>query len=479
MDSSIRTPLPAFDNILPRIYANLIFCFPIKPENEPRKVYEYLREGLSRTVESMPLLGGTVVSIQSDVQDTRKGRLEIVLPPHKDDCVVPLTFQDLTAVLDYDELMAEGLPDESLDGELLLSWGVMADTQIGSAVLMAQANFLRGGCFLSVGLHHSVGDGAAVVHMMQVWAQHCRQLQIGGDLEPVRAISQDLNRDLLRELWTANGNQHDASAYRHASREMWRFIGLKPVTDVPGSANGTGTPSTAPNTETGIFYVSGSAFAKLKEAGTKSSLSGVTANDALMALLWRGISKARFPADDPIHTRNETASLDTTVDGRAKFSSACPQDYFGNLVLMNTTFMSLASLTSPSTSLSFIAAEVRKTLDTISTERANAAFTLAASIPDYSNLSFPFATFEGTELCITSLVALPLFHLDFGGVFGDDGKPESVRPPKSDFASICRRCIVLPRRPSGGFEIVISLVEGEMQRLMADDEFTQYASFCC
>ena len=465
---------------MPRIYVHAIYCLPMKPEEEPRKAYGYLREALSKTVEHMPLLGGTLVLRQSSVQDTREGRLEIVFPPHGADCVVPLPFKDLTAVLDYDELMAEGLPDESLDGKLFLPTDLIADPQIGAAVLVVQANFLRGGCFLSVGLHHAVGDAAASVHMMQVWADHCRRLQHADTLEPVRAISQEgLNRDVLRELWTAKGNQHDENAYRDASQELWRFLGVNPMTGVPGPANGTSTPPITPKTETSIFYVSGSSFAKLKEAGTKSSLSGVTANDALMAFLWRGITKARFPAEDPIHMRNETASLDTTVDGRANFSSACPQDYFGNLVLMNTTYMSLAYLTSPSTSLSFIATEIRKTLDTISTAQINAAFALAASIPDCSRLTFPFATFEGTELCITSTVNLPLFHLNFGGVFGNDGKPESIRPPKSEFASICRRCVVLPRRTGGGFEIVISLVEGEMQRLMADDEFTQYAKFCC
>ncbi len=474
--SPIKIPLSDFDNIMPRIYAYTIYCLPMKPKEEPQKVHGYLEEALSKTVEQMPLLGGTLVLLQSGVQDTRQGRLEIVVPQHANDRVVPLRFQDLKAVLDYEDLMAEGLPDYSLDGKLLLPTGLIADLQAGAAVLVAQANFLEGGCFLSVGLHHAVADGGAAVHLMQVWAQHCRQLQNPGVSEPLQTISQEgLNRNILRELWAANLNQHDENAYRDASEELWRFLGVNPVTDAPELANGTSTPAAAPNMETSIFYVSGSSFARLKEAGTRGSLSGVTANDALMALLWRGITKARFPA----YTGNETAILDTTVDGRAKFSPACPPDYFGNLVLMNTTYMSLASLTSPSTSLSSIAAEIRKTLDTISTAQENAAFTLAASIPDCGHLTFPFATFEGTELCITSTVNMPLFHLSFGGVFGNDGKPESIRSPKSEFASICRRCVVLPRRTNGGFEILISLVEGEMQRLMADKEFTQYAKFCC
>jgi hypothetical protein len=64
--------------------------------------------------------------------------------------------------------MADGLPDDSLDGNLLLPIGLIADLEIGATVLVAQASFVEGGCFLSVGLHRSVGDGVAAVKMMQV-----------------------------------------------------------------------------------------------------------------------------------------------------------------------------------------------------------------------------------------------------------------------------------------------------------------------
>lgn len=478
--SSIRVPLSVFDNIMPRIYAYTIYCLPMKPEEEPRNVHGYLEEALSKTVEQMPLLGGTLVFHHSSLRDTRKGSLEIVIPQRADERIVPLLFQDLRAALDYDDLMADGLPDGSLDAKLLLPTGLIADLQTGAAVLVAQANFLEGGCFLSVGLHHSVADGGAAVYMMQIWAHHCRQLQNPEISMSLPAISQEgLDRNILKTLWIAGGNKHDDNAYRNASDKLWRFLGVNPVTNGPESQNGIAAPAITPNTETSIFYVSERSLAKLRDAGTNSDLSGVTANDALMALLWRSIAKARFPAEDPIYASNETAILDTTVDGRAQFSPDCPQDYFGNLVLMNTTYMSLASLTSFSTSLSSIAAEIRKTLVTVSAAQEHAAMTLAASIPDYSHLTFPFATFEGTELCVTSTLNMPLFHLDFGRLFGNDGKPESIRSPKSEFASICRRCVVLPRRTNGGFEILISLVEGEMGRLMADEEFAQYAKFCC
>lgn len=92
MTSSIRTPFSDFLTILCLAYMHIpsiAYLSSLKKSFE--RLYEYLREALSKTVESMPLLGGTVVLRQSGVQDTREERLEIVVfPPHRDDCVVPL-----------------------------------------------------------------------------------------------------------------------------------------------------------------------------------------------------------------------------------------------------------------------------------------------------------------------------------------------------------------------------------------------------
>ena len=479
MSSPTRVPLSAFDNIMPRIYAYTIYCLALKPNEDPRIVHGYLQKALLKTVEQIPILGGTLAMCQPSPHDKRKGRLEVVVPQNPDDNPVSLRFRDVTAEMNYEDLMAEGLPDSSLIGELLLPTGLLTDLESNPAVLVAQANFSEGGCFLGVGIHHTVADGGAAVYMMQIWSHYCRQLQSPDLVQPLPAVSQEgLDRSILNKLWLANGNRFDERACQNSLNELWRFLGVNPTIDTPSTSGSSSSPR-PPQTETSIFYISGSSFAKLKSAGTTTEKLGVTANDVLMAFLWRGITKARFPPEDSIYAAKETATLDTTVDGRAQLSPQCPQDYFGNVVLMNTTYMSLDSLTSSSNNLGFIASEIRKTLNTIDAQREYAALTLAASIPDCTHLTFPFATFQGTELCITSTVNMPLFHLNFGKAFENDGMPESIRPPKSEFASICRRCVVLPRRTNGGFEVLISLVDDEMRRLKADSEFNQFARFCC
>lgn len=103
-----------------------------------------------------------------------------------------LPFQDLTAVFDYDELMAEGLPDGSLDGKLLLFRGLIADPQMGAAVLVVQANFFerrlllecrfapcgRGWSFFCA---HDAGLGTALPAATQ-----CRQFRTRSSNKPGR-----------------------------------------------------------------------------------------------------------------------------------------------------------------------------------------------------------------------------------------------------------------------------------------------------
>lgn len=108
------------------------------------------------------------------------------------------------------------------------------------------------------------------------------------------------------------------------------------------------------------------------------------------------------------------------------------------------------------------------------------AFATANSIPDYTNLSYTFAGFEGAKMNITSTLNVPpLFQLNFRQAFGNGGHAESIRMPKDESDGVFRRCLVLPLREHGGFEIIVSLFEDELERLMADTDFSRYAEFSC
>ena len=78
---------------------------------------------------------------------------------------------------------------------------------------------------------------------------------------------------------------------------------------------------------------------------------------------------------------------------------------------------------------------------------------------------------------VASTLNVPLFDLDFGSYFGHGGVPETVRILKDEMDRVFRRAIVMPFRQSGGFEILISLLEDEMERLLTNPESTEYAQF--
>ena len=241
-------------------------------------------------------------------------------------------------------------------------------------------------------------------------------------------------------------------------------------------------PETPPM-ETGVFYITHKSFTTLKKdviencSDQKDLL--ISANDALMALLWKSISNARFPDLHAESFVDQEAQLDTTLDGRALFSKDLPSSYPGNIILINTARMQLSEVISPKTSLGHIATEIRKATNQITKKQVHLSFAIAEAIPDFSKATYPFATFDGAELCVSSLLQIPLFELNFGECFGNGGLPESVRPPRHEFYNICRRCLVLPPRQHGGFEVLIQLTSEEMKRLRKDSLFAKYAKYIC
>ncbi|KAG6353412.1 hypothetical protein INS49_005593 [Diaporthe citri] len=138
--------------------------------------------------------------------------------------------------------------------------------------------------------------------------------------------------------------------------------------------------------------------------------------------------------------------------------------------------MPVGELISDATSLPTIARTIRQSLSSIDRKQALQAFGLAAGLRDYEgSLRYPFATFDGAEVCITSWVGLSAFDISFGDkLFSGHGRPDLIRPPTREFDAICRRCVVLPMQASGGFEVLISLIKEEMEVLETDAEFTEY-----
>jgi hypothetical protein len=486
MEDDVVVPLTPYDNIMPRIYAYTLYILQTRADKRIEDIHNHLEATLAQTVADLPFLSGKVF-LTSEELTGAKGKLEIRLPGNEEaEETERVKFRDLRGDMDLEDLLDAGIPDDTLDGNILNPAPLFGDLEAGADVVVCQANFIEGGCILSVGIHHSVCDGAGQVTVMKLWTHYLQQTieDRAGMLSPHALDPCVADKEILRRLWREADNIPDGSAYKQAPDELWRFLGVNDIMKPADSSLAEGTAAKNEDMVTSIFYVSGEAFASMKqeasrtEDGKPDALSKqITANDALMAFLWQATMRARFPPKELEQEDSTEAILDSTFDGRGIFSHKLPPVYVGNLVLMNTATMPLRELIDPSTTVAAPARRVREALNTITTKQVHAAFTLADSLPNYTTLTFPFATFAGCELCITSVINNPAFELNFGTAFANDGRPVSIRPPRSEFANICRRCIALPRRLSGGFEVLIAIFDSEMARLDQDPSFKRWAKF--
>lgn len=488
---------------MPRFYANFILTFGLKPDVKFSEVHNLLQASLHTAGEELPIFRRRVFSIPPDSKDPNPGRLEAREHP---DWTPQVIFNDLSASWpDYDDLMDEGLPQDTLDGAQIVpsvhaKWDLGGE---GAKGCIVQANFINGGLLLSVCLFHSLVDGMSGSLLLKMLAKHMRLHQEDDSGNAGLTISSECcDYDLVPKAWNAAGNKLPSSEeFANSEDDAWRLLGmLPPLSSEKLTEFSLDTEKAPPPPEmtTTIFYVSASAFTKLTALATEPANGSVangtasgnnslsltpTANDALMALLWRCTMRARQVVD-PTNTAyaapGALAELDTTLDGRLLFSEQLPWAYMGTLIFIATTRIPMSDLISPSTSISTVAHTIRYAVADITRERLHSSYGLAAAMPDFSVARYPFATFEGAEACFTSFLGLPLMEMRFGGkVFRNGGLVDHLRPPRREFDVVCRRCVVLPPRPGGGFEVLLSLKKEEMEVLEKDSEFAKFAQVLC
>ncbi|KAI8953276.1 transferase family-domain-containing protein [Xylaria longipes] len=487
MGHSNATSLSPMDYVMPRYYANLIITLRLSANVSFASVHEILQQSFRQTCDELPVLRRRVFNADNGAN----GVTGLIETREDENWVPEVVFNDLSTELPpYDEFVLEGLEQDALHAEMLLPPGVSHWTldDKGVPVVLAQANYLEGGIILGTGIFHSVIDGASLMLLLKLWAANARRIQGEGamDLGPQIDLHPDsCNYQLPEKLWSIAGGQKPSPAdVATAPADVWRLAGLLHP-DVTNEEISNGTDQ--PKMRTAIFYMPGASFDALRsDASTEQTKtpirSPITANDALMALLWRSQMRARVTAaaasKDPAYAADRQTQLDTTFDGRRLFSDDLPWCYMGTMIFITTATMSIGELTSTETSLATIATVIRNSMDAISRERLHEAFGLASALPDYvvgKSLRYPYATFRGAEVMISSLVGLSAFDISFGDVlFGNGGRPDYLRPPRNEFDAICRRCVVLPMQVSRGFEVLMELKAEEMDLLMADDELRKY-----
>lgn len=470
------------DEIIPPLYNAFIYGFPCRSAQR-EKVLSVLEHGWSKTLDEQPMLAGEVEFDQS--KGVRPGSLKLRIPeprPSANIVVNDLTLSDGRWEDSYEDLRAQGMPPSKLDGKVLAP--LVSGVGSTSKVVTVQINFIPGGCLLSFCTSHSFIDAAGNALILEMWAKHCRELQD----PPKSLISTGSHQPQLEEPRPSLRKGTCNAEYEELKHrpELWHLLGLhatENLTPVPTATNAkefchlpaAASPPHGPRTTTCIFSISPSAKKKLKQEATSDGPEWVSSGDALVALLWRSIMRARFPSHPSAAQIGKESIVTVAIDGRKVLSPPLPTLYSGNVVFCCMTRSPMDALLSPKTSLKETALSIRRNVEAAKKQAVlEDAIRLASSIPDVSSLKIAFKDFLGADLITTSWMEMSFYNIEFGPIFGESGRAEFFRMPEGQFGGICS---LQPRQMNGIIDVVILLGVEQMKRLRKDTEFAQYFEF--
>ena len=190
--STVSEPPPLLltpmDNILPPRHVPKLLFFPESPGSDVSTMVNTFRNGLSKTLEAIPTLSGTVRSVG------QKGTLCVAAPWNNVDQILQVKDLRHERGLDYRSLREKEFPVNDLDKDLLLPVVGMRKTE--KSVLLVQINIIKGGMIMALCTHHSYVDGSGSSAITSVWAACCR----GDDISPL--LTQEMmDRDRLMRGW--------------------------------------------------------------------------------------------------------------------------------------------------------------------------------------------------------------------------------------------------------------------------------------
>ena len=490
--------LNALDHLPPPNYSNVILYLPLRADVTAETAFKHLQQGLHRTFVQLPWLDGKVYPVSSHPQD-RPRLLEIRHGEVQENSPLPqqLKFNELKSSETYEDLRETAFHPATFEDEALTWAPFLPDVTDGAEVVVAQANFLPGACILTAAVSHASSDGMALFSVLKIWADNCRDLQLGILSQKVRP-PEISDRSLLERICNSEGTGRPVE---QITPETWRLLGREPPRTAEPAAgaatNGLPQPRPPPppvssgsgrSLQPYIFYISPTKVTALRdECKKETGAIDVSVNDVICALVWRGLLKARTAAqgsknesqvngDSAADAGNIEARLDLPFDARPYFSQSLPLNYLGNFTMINQTLLPLSELVAPSTSLGSVAGKIRQVAAGVTPTQLMDAYTLVKTIEE--ELKLENLKVDGTGLMITSLLAVPMTEICFGEtVFGNGGKPEAIRTLMGAINKVFRYCVILPKKSHGGVELIANLFEEEMDLLMEDAEFGQYAMF--
>ena len=496
--------LNALDYVNPNHHMGLNFYLPLREGVSFEQVFSLLQNGLNKTLELIPAISGKMMQCSEQEVGYKRGDLCVTIPPLSMSRTFAnrLVYNDLSQTLhSFEELRNIGFLPSAVRDELVLPEDTFP--KMPADILVAQANFVEGGCVLAVNLNHCCLDAIGVMVFLKAWAENCRYLQGDSSATCDWYDPESFNHSLPEIL-------HEFEGYSRPAEEVdfgtWGFLPFTPpdcvlqqhknqITKSGGVKEGAlppppkyplhsvwPLPSAERKLDTTMFLITPENLQKLKsdviaDSDTKSITS---TSDIVQAFLWRAAIRARYRVakEDRGETfgPEEMSILELPTDGRPYFSSQLPSTYMGSMLVLNRSSMSIETLCSPQTSIARIAQLLRSAASRITPSVVHDAFTLLQSLPDHDRFSTANMGLSHMHAMISNMMLFQPHEISFGDTFfANGGSPESMRPQLERGNGRFRFLVIFPMKKDGGIELVMGTFPEERAMLDTDEEFTRYA----
>lgn len=510
-----------FDAVNPNHYMGLNFYFALRPGLSFQEAFAQLQNGLCRAFQIIPELEGKMMLASEHEFGYKKGEYRITIPPRPLSATEnprQLVYKDLSHVLPSFEKMRDvGFAPSLFKDELVLD--CYPFPTMPADVLVAQANFVEGGCILATNFIHTCLDGVGVMVALKVWAECCRYLQGDQSATCDWFDPESFNHSLPEILYEQEGAAKPA---HEVDPGVWGYLPFFPPDEIVKNhnnprhglaskhgkhVNGTSKTNGSRSAEevlppapvfrrqpiwpaapaerslsTALFLISRRNLQKLKEevlADPEAKGLITSVSDIVQAFFWRASIRSRYRVAKELRGETfrsgELSILELPIDGRPYFSSALPSSYMGSMLILNRPTMPIETLCSPSTTIGRIAYVIREAAARITPSLVHDAFTLLQSMTDYSKPATANMGIEHMNAMVSNLMLFQTSDITFGDGLFVGGRPEAMRPQIERGHRRFRFLVINPKRKDGGVELVFGTLPEELKMLKTDEEFTRYA----
>ena len=369
--------------------------------------------------------------------------------------------------------------------------GLPAPEKDGSGIkaFSTQITFIQRGFIICVSKHHFLIDGTATANMIKRWFSRVRNHFSHGSLKDAESIPSSsllAMHDKTSLLKTLNVEPLEHPHWKIVPGSGPSVFGVLVPPRILMTISKFLPEFLVPKIVSGIFHFTPTSLKQLRADLQKHTKTRLSMNDAISALIWRCVTRARIYSHSQA-AHPETSSLAMAVNGRRKLDPPLVDEYFGNCVFLAPSSVPISVLISQgSVSLSKVAEAIRESLlNKTDDHHMRSLLQLCGAQNSVTNMVMAHNTFMGYDLMVTSwarffdsLEDLDVGHGKFrcwrlpdGGVF--DGII-SILPTYG-----MRDCVEdkdLESYP-GGLQVAIDLLRRSMESLKADSEWLRYATW--